>query len=55
MSTWTPGQQPQLAGHALSAEVIEALFKVRPSAMDLGARIAKKGCNKEGQLGIIPS
>jgi hypothetical protein len=36
--TWTPGQQPQLDEHALSTEVIETLFDVRPSAMDNSGR-----------------
>lgn len=30
--TWIPGQQPQLAEKVLSPEVLEALFKVTPSA-----------------------
>jgi len=36
--TWTPGQQPQLDEHALSTDVIEALFDVRPSATDESSR-----------------
>jgi hypothetical protein len=36
--TWTPGQHPQLAEEFLSAEVVEALFNVTPSATDQSGR-----------------
>lgn len=36
--TWTPGQQPQLDEQLLPAEVVEALFKVSPSATDESGR-----------------
>jgi hypothetical protein len=35
---WTPGQPPQLAEQTLSAEVLEELFNVTPSATDKSGR-----------------
>jgi hypothetical protein len=36
--TWNPGERPQLAGETLPANVVEALFKITPSAMDQSRR-----------------
>jgi hypothetical protein len=36
--TWALGQKPQLAEHALSTEVIEALFNVSLSGSDESSR-----------------
>jgi len=36
--TWIPGQAPQLAEEILPASVVEALFKITPSAMDQSGR-----------------
>ena len=35
---WTPGQQPELDHADLSAEVLERLFNVTPSAADQSGR-----------------
>jgi hypothetical protein len=36
--TWNPGEPPQLAGDILPANVVEALFKITPSATDQSGR-----------------
>ena len=36
--TWNPGHAPQLADEILPANVVEALFKITPSATDESAR-----------------
>jgi hypothetical protein len=36
--TWTPGEQPQLEEHILSAEVVEELFNVTLSPTDKSGR-----------------
>jgi hypothetical protein len=36
--TWNPGEPPRLADEILPANVVEALFKVTPSATDQSGR-----------------
>jgi hypothetical protein len=36
--TWNPGERPQLADETLPAKIVEALFKISPSAKDQSGR-----------------
>jgi hypothetical protein len=38
VGTWTPGQVPQLVGQSLSAQIVEALFNIRPEADEKSGR-----------------